>query len=241
MIGGERVRQILIIEDDISLCRYLIKKAKEINPNIDIKSTDSAKDALEIAHECDITAFFIDIQLLDYSGLELAKQIRGLDKYQFTPMVFITAVPTRELEAFRQVHCYEYIIKPFTDDELTNVFEKILIQYVERVQSHTKKICLDRNGVRQLIHANDIVLVEYSLRRVVLHFKNSILKYKHMPLKKFAEQLPDYFIQIHQSIIINKNFIQSIDYVNNYVVLEYIDIKLPIGKSYRKKAGELVN
>jgi hypothetical protein len=28
----------------------------------------------------------------------------------FTPIIFITAIPTKELEAFRQIHCYYYLI-----------------------------------------------------------------------------------------------------------------------------------
>ncbi|MED4367299.1 response regulator [Schinkia azotoformans] len=100
------MKHILIVEDDIFLRKYLIAKANKINSRIGIKSTDSAREALQIAQEYDITAFIIDVQLVDYSGMELAKQIRELDIYLFTPIVLITVVPTHELEAYRQVHCY---------------------------------------------------------------------------------------------------------------------------------------
>ncbi|MEC1786829.1 LytR/AlgR family response regulator transcription factor [Schinkia azotoformans] len=237
----KQVKDILIIEDDVSLRKYLIAKANKINSRIGIKSTDSAGEALQIAREYDIMAFFIDIQLVDYSGLEFAKQIRELDKYLFTPIVLITAIPTYELEAYRQVHCYEYIIKPFTDEELTDMFERILVGYIDKIQNHEKKICLDMNGITQLIDTKEVIFVEYKLRKINLYFRDSVLKYKHVPLKKFAEQLTCDFIQVHQSIIINRDFIQTIDRIHNYIILKYINIKIPIGKSYRKEVGDCLN
>ncbi|WP_229775528.1 response regulator [Anaerosalibacter bizertensis] len=62
--------------------------------------------------------FLLDIQLKDYSGFELAKEIRNIDNYKLTPIIFVTAIPTRELMAFKEIHCYDYIVKPFKEEEI---------------------------------------------------------------------------------------------------------------------------
>lgn len=232
------MKQILIIEDDQFVSDYLGNLAAKINPNLYIHKSQSAEKSLEIAKTNLIEAFFIDIQLVDYSGLELAKQLREKSEYQFTPMIFITGAPTRELEAFHQVHCYEYIIKPFTEDEVTHVFRKILIDYLGEREDSSKKLYLDFKGIKQYIDMDSIAYVEYAFRKILIHTKNEIIKYRSIPLKKFKKQLSDRFIQVHQSFIINKDYINSIDIAENMIILQGSKDKIPIGKSYKKKAGE---
>lgn len=237
------MKKIVILEDDETIRNQLHDKVSSINSDIDIFATSSAKEAFKYLNDHEIGAFFLDIQVEDYSGLELAKKIRMEKKYQFTPIIFITAMLTRELEAFRQVHCYEYIIKPYTDEEIERVFRKILIDYMEDKQKdQIKKLALKFNGFTQLINMKDIIYVEYLSRKIIIITRDDVIEYIHQPLKKFKESLEgEFFLQIHQSIIINIEFIESIELSAQRIKMNRVNNKLPIGRSYLKIVGEKFN
>lgn len=216
--------------------------AKKVDSSVHIFETGSAKEALEYASDNEIKALFLDIHLEDYSGIELAKQIRKMSVYEFAPIVFITAILTRELEAFRQIHCYDYIVKPFTEEELENAFKKILINYVSSTdEDKEEKFKLEFKGFTLLIDMKDIMYVEYKNRIIVITTRKETIKYRHIALKKFKKSLPENFIQIHQSIIVNMQYIEIVELCKQRLKLTEADVILPVGRSYLKEFGGKIN
>lgn len=61
-----------------------------------------------------------------------------------------------------------------------------------------------------------------------------------MNISQVTKELPNYFIQIHQSVIVNLNYVEKIDLGNNTIKLNGMSDTIPIGVSYRKKAGEML-
>ncbi len=183
--------------------------------------------------------FFLDIQLLDYNGMILADQIRKMGQYNFTPIVFITSMPTREIEAYRQIGWCYYLLKPFTDQELEAILEKVLVDYFDAQKKDMSQITLDYKGHTQKVYLEDIAYVEYKLRRILIKFINDEEphRYKYMPLKQFAKDLSDDFIQIHQSLLVNKKHIKNIDRNRHTMVVHGADRALPIGSSFRTFEG----
>jgi len=215
---GDFVKEILFIEDDKRQREYLINKALEINPYIEIKYAKSCKEAIKIANIYKIEAFFIDVQLPDGDGISLAKKLREIKQYSFTPMVFITGVFTKEMEAFREIHCYDYIIKPFSTDTLEKVMKSILVNYIEAdIECEDNYLLLDFKGVKQKIRASETLYIEHRQRKIFIITKHEEIAYKHISIKKFKIDLPSDFVQVHQSFIVNKNFVCKID-VNAYSI-----------------------
>lgn len=225
------MRKIMIIEDEIEISSKLESMALEVNPHIEVLKARSRDEVLDLLCFHEIDAFFIDIQLLDYNGLELAKALRLEKKYQFVPMVFITAVPTRELEAFRQVHSYEYILKPFSRMEVLKVFKEILLDYFGEDTDDTY-VTLEYKSYNHNLLVKDILFVEIINRRIHIETKDGTIEYIIMPLKKFHDKLPDHFIRIHQSFIINSKYVESYSLTRYRLRLKTYDNELPIGRSY---------
>lgn len=189
----------------------------------------------------DIDAFFIDIHLIDGNGIELAKEIRNIKKYQFVPIVFISGIRTKEMEAFHDIHCYDYILKPYTRKDIENIMMRIMVDYFEQEKADKKYLNLEYKGLKQQILLKDIIIVESINRRIFIRTKHEEIKYKQINIIQFVEKLPDYFIQIHQSIIVNKDYIEKIDITGSCIKLSGIAESIPIGVSYRKKVGELIH
>lgn len=235
------MNSILIVEDDFAQQKYLIESAQSCNPSIQIHSTGRKADAMRIAEEYKIEAFFIDIQLVDGNGIDLAKELRSITRYQFTPIVFITGVPTKEMEAFHGVHCYDYILKPYSNVEIETVMRKILVDYLQQSNVEVKYITLEFKGVKQRVGIKDILMIERKNRKIYVKTKFEDIEYKHMNIVQFLDELPRNFIQIHQSIIVNEDYIQKIDMASSFLTLKDLDEALPIGVSFRKKVGERIN
>ena len=234
------MHHVLFVEDNKETLNQLLTSAKHVNDTIHYHSSNSAKEALEIIEKYPIEAFFVDIQLEDYSGLEFAKQLRNIKQYAFVPIVFITGMPTRELEAFRQVHCYDYILKPFAKHEIESVFKKILIEFLNEDKIQTPEtIALTFKSHTQLIRIDEIKYIEYLNRRIVITTVKESIQYLHTPLKKFKEKLPSNFLQIHQSIIVNTAYIIKFDATSKTLSLRDELKPLPVGRSYYKKVGEI--
>ena len=123
---------IMIVEDNPNIALGLETIIKSINIDMEIAITGYAKEALEKANSKTYELFLLDIQLYDYSGFELAKKIRNINKYKLTPIVFITAIPTKELLAFKEIHCYDYIVKPFTEKEVVDALSTVITMELKR-------------------------------------------------------------------------------------------------------------
>jgi len=226
------MKKILIIEDDSRISTRLTDLAHHVNPNVAIYHATGSVGVDDILSFHQIDAFFIDIQLEDCNGLELAKEIRKHKIYQFTPMVFITAVPTRELEAFKQVHSYDYILKPFSESQVIKVFQEILIDFFEE-SGEEESIKLEYKNYNMSVLTKDILFIEIINRRIHIVTKHETIEYNIMPLKKFQEKLPNYFLRIHQSIVINMHYVSSFSLTSFNVNMEGYDLPLSIGRSYK--------
>ena len=118
--------KILIAEDDKNISNIISESIKEFEKDIDIVVFEEAQKALEHATSNAIDIFILDIQLKDYKGTHLAKQLREINRYKYSPIVFVTALASEELLAYRELKCYSFLIKPFTKSEINVVLDDVI-------------------------------------------------------------------------------------------------------------------
>lgn len=100
--------KILLVEDNPDAVKRIIRYINKIFAELDVVSFPEAGDALQYAKANDVSLFILDIQLEDYKGTSLAKQLRELPAYKYTPIIFETALAGEELSAYRDVKCYSF-------------------------------------------------------------------------------------------------------------------------------------
>ena len=88
---------ILIIEDDEKIQYFLENALLEMDADLKISITESAADALVMAQNEYYDVFIVDIQLVDYKGTDLVKQLRSIETYKYTPIIFETAIVTSSI------------------------------------------------------------------------------------------------------------------------------------------------
>lgn len=105
----EIVMQILVVDDE----EMVLEETKETVgmelPGMTIIGTSSALEAVNIAGKWQIEIAFLDIEMPDMDGLELAEKLKA--KNPDMNIIFVTAYAEYALEAFNQ-YASGYLLKP---------------------------------------------------------------------------------------------------------------------------------
>lgn len=232
------MKRILIVEDDLSIATVIKQYIEEINPRMEIISFEAAADALRYLQMENIDLFILDIQLTDYKGTSLAKQIRAIPNYKYTPIIFASALAGEELMAYREIKCYSFLIKPFSKSEFKEAFCDA-IGMRQSLQAPIKTIRIEQKQFVFEYEVNRIVYIESFGKKVVIHTKNNRGNNQEdclsgYSLKKLLEMIDSNMIfQCHKSFLVNRQYITKIEKSNKVIWLKDLEVKIPIGNKYQ--------
>lgn len=114
---------ILLVEDDLSL-GLVIRDYLELSGYQVFSATDG-NEGLNLFIKEPIHLCILDVMLPQKDGLELAREIKKIKDN--TPVVFLTAKSRKEdVIAGFKTGCDDYIVKPFSSEELSLRIEAIL-------------------------------------------------------------------------------------------------------------------
>lgn len=232
---------ILIVEDELHIEKLLVSCVMEAAPSAAVYTTGQSAEALELAQQHSIDIFILDIQLTDYKGTELARQLRAMERYAYTPILFATALANEELGAYREIKCYSFLIKPFTKAEVVRVLRDT-IKYSMHLGLEEKKpkmLRIEQKSHIMEYEQDKIVYVESFGKHLELHIRSAggdirTDRLSGISLKKMAELLgEEFFVQCHKSYIINVSYLSRIDKSEGVVELSGVRNAIPIGNKYR--------
>ncbi len=129
-------KSILVVDDEPSIVELLSFNLKK--EGYEVQKAFDAEEALKAANETDIDMFIVDIMLPGMDGFEMVRNIRSMEKYRQTPVIFLSA----KSEEFDKVLGLElgaddYITKPFSVREVLARIRAVF----RRIQqtTHTKE------------------------------------------------------------------------------------------------------
>lgn len=223
------------IVDDEPLALSLLESYVQRTPflNLTGKYSNALSAMKHIAVE-KVDVLFLDIQMPDVNGIELA---RIIDNH--TRIIFTTAFSEYALEGYK-VNAIDYLLKPFSFSEFLAAAKKAL-NWFEMTESKSNSESVQENvGIfvkseYRLLHVlyDDMLYIE-GLKDYVKIYTESSLKpiLSLMSLKSLEEELPsERFIRVHRSYIIHLNKISSVD--KNRIIIGKKQI--PVGETYRKQ------
>lgn len=141
------------------------------------------------------------------------------------------------MNAYRDVNCYGYLIKPFSEDEFGGVFRKAI--GLSSSLSHTSKtIRVDQKQFIFEYDVSDIVYMESFGKKVVIHTYNPRLGVKQdtisgYSLMKLLEMVGDDFVQCHKSYIVNRKHIEQINKSDRVIVMKKCEARIPVGNKFQ--------
>lgn len=206
---------ILVVEDEEIQRKNFIKMIKEVDKNINVYEAEDEEGALQIAKDYNIEFFYFDISLKASSGLELALKIRKIDKYELSWIIFITTYKQHALYAFKKIHCYDYILKPYNKEDVKNMTKRIISHISSKNISYDeseKYVLFEKNKIKIKVFLKDIYFIEVVLRNTIVHTVQGKYELDRMSLKNVLSLVKnDFIIQSHRSYIINTKYIRQIE------------------------------
>jgi DNA-binding response OmpR family regulator len=117
-------KKILVVDDEISICRLLENFLSQEYEVITIKDGDEALEWLE-GNLPDL--IISDIQMEKMNGFDFLEQVRQRGFTKHTPVVMLSA----KSESKERIKCYklgaqDYLTKPFNPEELEEIVKKNL-------------------------------------------------------------------------------------------------------------------
>ena len=230
-ICDDNVVMLQRIQKAIILCM----SRNEVEYKVNIFS--NGKTLLQQYNANPFDILFLDIEMPDISGFEIAKQLR--DSFSNSYLIFITTHSELVYNSFD--------FQPFNFIRKTDIIplEKKIDEIMKKLLVHTKqndKVVLeDKMSEKCSVYIRDIIYMESSG-----HYCKFYIKDKERPIKQrgtipeFLETYRHYnFIQIHRGFIINLRYLDEMNLNKNTAKLRNIDFPLPLGRKYKEEADHL--
>lgn len=235
----------VVIIDDEPLAIEVIESYLAKVEGVELVATcTNPLDAINVLNKDKIDLIFLDIEMPNLNGLELARNIENLPQ-----IIITTAYSQYALEGF-ELNVTDYLIKPIP-------FHRFLKAIARAKGMHELKMGAKRVPVQESnVSEPDFIFIkaEYDRMRVNLNELAYIeglkdyLKFHLRPsgkplltlssFKEILEKLPpSKFFRVHRSFIVNIDFITGIQKTKILIG----DIRIPIGEKYKKEVYKRLN
>lgn len=148
---------------------------------------------------------FLDVEIGEHSGFDLLASIKNL----FAEMPFIVIMSELEKYARQAINdeiCY-FLDKPLNEIQLSLAIHKFKKQFAQRQRFLTIK---DKSG-HWFIHHQNILYIQADSNYSYIHRINNKRITATKTLKDIEAMLPETFMRVHKSYIINTNYIEKIN------------------------------
>ena len=239
------MKKILVLEDNVVTLKYIMSLVQDLDNKNVIFACSDVRDAYKYALEKEIGLFIIDIildtsRLGDSSGLKFVDGIRDIDRYAFTPVIFVTSLEDARLYTYEKLHCYSFVEKPFDPNKL----KELIIQCLNfpSIEQKRKTMYFRKDGIILAADRDEIVYVECINHILNIHMKQGdLLSVPYVTLKKFLSDIDsDDFIQCSRSAVVNKRYIHNVDITNRVIQLKKQIGTVEIGIMYKKGLKDIL-
>lgn len=193
----------IAIVDDLETERALLKTRLERQLSLrgaeaKILEFDSGESFLAAQKERRFTAAFLDIYMEGLSGMDAARELRKTDADCL--LVFTTTSTDHALEGF-QVRALHYLVKPFSEEELSGLLAEMLAKLPRPEPVLTVKV----SGSDVRLRYRDIVSAEHFAHMINIHTTAGKTLATRQSFKAFTEPLkkdPRFFV-CSRGVIVN--------------------------------------
>ncbi|MGE6934029.1 response regulator transcription factor, partial [Staphylococcus capitis] len=165
---------ILIVEDEQNLARFIELELKHEDYNVDIEY--DGRTGLDKALNKSYDLIILDLMLPNINGLEICRQIR---QEQSTPIIIITAKgETYDKVAGLDYGADDYIVKPFDIEELLARIRAILRRQPQKNVIDINGIIIDKDAFKVTVDGTQLELTktEYDLLYVLAENRNHVMQ-----------------------------------------------------------------
>lgn len=168
------------------------------------------------------------------NSLEIINELRQyIDLLpQFVAMNFSTKHSYQAIKS----GVFDYVLKPFSHFEL----KKTLLKF-EKNQPNSSSICIKSFTEYRFLIAKEIMFLKADNNTTDFYLKDGSKVTSFQTLKSFEMTLPNIFVRIHKSYMVNVNFISKIHFSKFLCVLKFTKQVIPFSKKLKSEMIEIRN
>lgn len=242
----ERFRVVIVDDDDVSLENLDFSLRKDTRFQVEGVARNG-KQGKKVITKVRPDLLFLDVEMPDMTGMELLQDIRDSISWNMK-VVFYTAYDKYMIQAIRE-SAFDYLLKPFEEQDLQDILERFVRQKEadSRIVPYagtplhagqTFIVFTPTNDMRALRPA-EIGFFRYCSERkqweVILSQQPPLVLRRGMTAEQIIQYSPC-FVQIHQSYIINIDYLMIIKDSKCllYPPFDKVD-ELFVSKKYKKE------
>ena len=219
----------------------------------DVRIASASDEAARLAESVPVDLFILDIELgrSESSGIRLAQQLRTMECYRQTPIIFVSMYSHYSRYVLSAVSHSTFLPKPFSADTLVNKIGVLLglTDYVKSAYPDAKIsvptaqggfIEVDAHRIRSIELIRSDLSVQFT-DGTVLTVNGSHGQFKLL-LEEIATSRASHLRQVYRSVIINVHQIRKLSMEKNRgeVWLFHDDTPKPVGNRYRDRLAEFL-
>ena len=207
----------IIVDDEAparSELRFLLDEVGGVEVTAEAANVREAIEKLK-EYPCDV--MFMDVNMPEATGLQLAEALQHL---KFPPaVVFVTAYSEHALDAFK-VSAIDYLVKPVETERLAQAIARVREQVALHLQAHkSERIPVEKGGKKILIGIDKIRFV--MARDDYAYLQTDTDRYfSTVSLAQLEKRLDGHgFFRVHRGYLVNLSMVEEIESVSGGTLL----------------------
>jgi DNA-binding LytR/AlgR family response regulator len=225
-----------ICDDGENVCaqieEMLIQYAKKNNVRIEVNvwyTGESLKDYLSQGNHLDI--LFLDIELFKLTGIEVGAYIRNCLDNMGMQIIYISGKASYAWQLFR-TQPLDFLVKPILQEQVDDIMERA----IRIIKKKNERFEFKNGRDYYYVPMGEIIYLGSEGRKIKVVTAKERFEF-YGKLKDVNNNLNEDFVMIHQSSIVNRNYI----FRYAYDTIELIDgTILTISIPYRKRIREIL-
>jgi DNA-binding LytR/AlgR family response regulator len=214
-----------IVVDDDPVQREAIKACIGAVKDLELVGVyPNAIEARLALQKRDVDLIFLDVEMPEMSGIEFLQSFKDIPQ-----VIMVTSKKHYAFQAF-EYDVTDYISKPINLDRFSSAVQRA--RYFEenlKMQEEEDSLFIKSDGVLVNIRIEEILYIEAlgDYIKLVTEKERHIV---HSTMKAFVAKLPESFLRVHKSHIINLKKVKKLE--DN--TIELADKKIPVSRNNKK-------
>lgn len=228
--------KIAICDDDRmftgSLETLILTECRRLGIRVETDVFDDGKSLVEyIGTGKNYRLIFLDIEMEHTDGISAARFIRERDRSVL--FIYISGYESHFKELF-EVEAFRFLSKPLDKEQFRRYFKEACQRIGERDAFYQFTF----NKEIRIVPLKDVVYFESRVRIVYIFFSDGHSEYFYGKLNGVEKEIDDigqHFLRIHQSFLVNYDYIKTMNFCSITVCMGDREIKLNISEDRQKE------
>lgn len=228
--------RVAICDDEPEVCNALVEilhQAPDL-PELELVTYYSGEPLCEaVRNDMPFDLYILNIELPHINGVEIGQRLRKELGQEDAQLLYISGKERYAMQLF-DLRPLNFLVKPFSAEKVVECV-KVAASLAERAAPFFE---FRHKKLLYRVPYREIRYFESRNKKIVIHASGQEL-FMSGPLSEICKEngLPETFIQIHQSFVVNYEHVQRIGY--QQIQMDN-GIEIPISLPYRKKVQERV-